>query len=53
MITLAVIIALFALILFSIAICVLAGGVTGLAIIIDIVIAVLTIGLITKIIIGK
>lgn len=52
MITLTIIIAIFALLLFSVAICIIAGGVTGLAILIDIIIAVLTIGLILKMIFG-
>ena len=53
MITLAVIVSIMAFILLAVALMVIFGGITGVAIIVDIVIAIAVIGLLGKIIFGK
>lgn len=53
MITLAVLIAIIAFVLFAVAICVIVGGIGGLAIVGDIIVAVMAIGLVLRLILDR
>ena len=53
MVTLAVLITILAAILFGVAICVIVGGVAGIGIVADILVAVFIIGLFIKMLIGR
>ena len=53
MITLAILVGILALLLFGTCICIIAGGITGIAIVADIVIAAAIIGLIIRLIVNN